>query len=243
MIGKICTRGTDVRPLLGYLFREGLAGEHRLTAPHSSPRLIAAWDGTDGLEPPRTDSGGRDMRVLAAALNAPLLAAGLHRADWSNARPVYHLAISAAEQTGTADLFEQAARPVHRRTPQPTAAGHRIRGAAGALLALRRTLPSETRQVLALLGQLQSLAAAVARIRKAQGQAAQAAAALAAAEQLAGTVRQPTHRTSAATAVGLRPDLPRAATPQARCTGHQPAVASGRASGSASRNTRTSANG
>ncbi len=35
--------------------------------------------------------------MLAAALNAPLLAAGLDREDWKQARPVYHLAISAAE--------------------------------------------------------------------------------------------------------------------------------------------------
>jgi len=50
---------------------------------------------------------------------------------------------------------------------------------------VRRTLPSETRQVLALLGQLQSLAATVASLREAQGQVAQAAAARAAAEHLA----------------------------------------------------------
>ena len=86
MIGKVCKRGGDVRRLLGYLFREGLAGEHGLTAPHTAPRLIAAWDGTDGLEPPRTAGGGRDLRRLAAVLNAPLLAAGLDRKDWQGAR-------------------------------------------------------------------------------------------------------------------------------------------------------------
>ena len=96
MIGKVCRRGSDVRRLLGYLFREGLAGEHGLTAPHTAPRLIAAWDGTAGLEPPRTAGGGRDLTGLTAALNAPLLAAGLRRQDWRDARPVYHLAISAA---------------------------------------------------------------------------------------------------------------------------------------------------
>lgn len=98
MIGKVCKRGSDVRRLLGYLFREGLAGEHGLTASHTAPRLIAAWDGADGLEPPRTASGGRDLRLLAAALNAPLLAAGLPREDWKEARPAYHLAIAAADQ-------------------------------------------------------------------------------------------------------------------------------------------------
>ena len=98
MIGKVCKRGSDVRRLLGYLFREGLAGERGLTASHTAPRLIAAWDGGDGLEPPRATGGGRDLRLLAAALNAPLLASGLQREDWQAARPVYHLAIAAAEE-------------------------------------------------------------------------------------------------------------------------------------------------
>ncbi len=98
MIGKVCKRGSDVRRLLGYLFREGLAGEHGLTASHTAPRLIAGWDGVDGLEPPHTPAGGRDLRLLAAALNAPLLAAGLDRQDWQAARPVYHLAIAAADE-------------------------------------------------------------------------------------------------------------------------------------------------
>ena len=96
VIGKVCKRGADVRRLLGYLFREGLAGEHGLTAPHTAPRLIAAWDGVAGLEPPRTAGEGRDLARLAEALNAPLLAAGLDRQEWKDARPVYHLAISAA---------------------------------------------------------------------------------------------------------------------------------------------------
>jgi len=98
MIGKVCKRGSDVRRLLGYLFREGLAGEHGLTAEHTEPRLIAGWDGADGLEPPRAEGGGRDLRLLAAALNAPLLAAGLQREDWKAVRPVYHLAIAAADE-------------------------------------------------------------------------------------------------------------------------------------------------
>jgi hypothetical protein len=92
--------------------------------------------------------------------------------------------------TQAADLYEQAARPARRRTPQPTGTGRRVRSVAGGLLALRRTLPSETRQVLALLAQLQSLAATVARSREAQGRAAQAAAARAAAEHLAAVGRR-----------------------------------------------------
>ena len=77
MIGKACQRGSDVRRLLGYLSREGLVGEHGLSAPHTDAHLIAGWDGVDGLEPPRQTGGGRELGTLAAALNAPLLAAGL----------------------------------------------------------------------------------------------------------------------------------------------------------------------
>jgi hypothetical protein len=98
VIGKVCKRGSDVKRLLGYLFREGQAGERGLGAPHTAPRLIAAWDGPDGLEPPTTETGGRALGRLAETLNAPLLAAGLHRDQWKQARPVYHLAIAAAKE-------------------------------------------------------------------------------------------------------------------------------------------------
>ena len=98
VIGKVCQRGSDVRRLLGYVFREGQAGEHGLSAPHTDAHLVAAWDGLDGLEPPRQASGGRDLGTLTAVLNAPLLAAGLGKDEWKQARPVSHLAISAAEQ-------------------------------------------------------------------------------------------------------------------------------------------------
>ena len=104
MIGKVCARGSDARRLLGYLFREGLAGEHGLSAPHSDAHLIAAWDGpdgVDGLEPPRQDGGSRDLGTLAGALNAPLLPTGLEKGEWGQARPVYHLAISAAPSDRT----------------------------------------------------------------------------------------------------------------------------------------------
>jgi len=113
VIGKVCKRGSDARRLLGYLFREGLAGEYGLSAPHSDAHLIAAWDGVDGLEPPRLAGGGRELGLLASALNAPLLAAGLGRGEWKQARPVYHLAISAAETDRTlsdeewADVVEE----------------------------------------------------------------------------------------------------------------------------------------
>ncbi len=111
MIGKVCRRGGDVGRLLGYLFREGLAGERGLSSPHTAPRLVGAWDGTAGLEPAVTASGGRDVRALASALNTPLLLAGLDRAEWKTARPVYHLALSAADtdRTLTDDQWAQIA--------------------------------------------------------------------------------------------------------------------------------------
>lgn len=60
-----------------------------------------------------------------------------------------------------------------------------MRARAGpALLALRRALPSEARQLQALLGQVHSLLHAVAKLREAQGDATKAASARAAAERL-----------------------------------------------------------
>ncbi len=123
--------------------------------------------------------------------------------------------------TQAADLYEQAARPVRRRTPQPTVTGHRVRGTAGALLAVRRTLPSETRQVMALLGQLQSLATTVASLREAQGQVAQAAAARAAAEHLLPARGRPAQSPSAAPGVDLLSVPPRVTAPG---PGHRPSA-------------------
>ena len=117
MIGKLCARGSDVRRLVGYLFREGLAGEQGLCASHTDAHLIAAWDGVNGLEPPRLVDGGRDLGTVAAALNAPLLAAGLGRGEWQQARPVCHLAISAAGTDRTlsgAEWADVVAEYVHR---------------------------------------------------------------------------------------------------------------------------------
>jgi hypothetical protein len=125
--------------------------------------------------------------------------------------------------TQAADLYEQAARPAHRRTPRSTSAGQHVRGAAGALLAVRRTLPSETRQVLALLAQLQSLAATVANLREAQGRAAQAAAARAAAEHLAVAAGRQAQPPPAATLVDLLSVPARVA---ATGSGHRPSARS-----------------
>jgi hypothetical protein len=125
--------------------------------------------------------------------------------------------------TQAADRYEQAARPARRRTPQPTVTGHRVRGVAGGLLALRRTLPSETRQVLALLAQLQSLAATVARMREAQGRAAQAAAARAAAEHLAVAGGRQSQAPSVAALIDVLSVPPRAT---ASGPGHRPSARS-----------------
>ncbi len=127
MIGKVCQRGSDVRRLLGYLFREGRAGEHGLSAPHADAHLIAAWDGLDGLEPPRKAAGHRELGTLTTALNAPLLAAGLSKQEWQQARPVYHLAISAAEHDRHLSDQEWAdivGEYVHRIGLAPRGTGH-----------------------------------------------------------------------------------------------------------------------
>jgi len=114
-----------------YLFREGLAGEHGLTAAHTEPRLIAAWDGVDGLEPPRTAGGGRDLRLLAAALNAPLLAAGLPREDWQDARPIYAVNVNQAvvlmHSSGDTPLWlSRAVAGAHRAVVSADAATQRV---------------------------------------------------------------------------------------------------------------------
>jgi len=133
VIGKVCKRGSDVRRLLGYLFREGLAGEHGLSAPHSDAHLIAAWDGVHGLEPPRLAGGDRELGLLASALNAPLLAAGLGRGEWKQARPVYHLAISTADTDRTltdAEWAEVVDEYVHRIGLAPRGDEEAVRGVA-----------------------------------------------------------------------------------------------------------------
>ncbi|MET9303141.1 relaxase [Micromonospora aurantiaca] len=71
MITRVHRRGSRVGGLLGYLWGPGKAEEH------TSPRLVAAWDGagplTD-LEPKVTASGKRDFRALTALLEQPVRA-------------------------------------------------------------------------------------------------------------------------------------------------------------------------
>ncbi len=93
MIGKVCRRGTDVRRLLGYLFLEGQAGDRGLASDHRDAHVVAGYQDTGSLQPPRRPDGRFDVRRLAGLLNAPVLAGNVGK----DARPVYHLAISAAK--------------------------------------------------------------------------------------------------------------------------------------------------
>lgn len=92
MIGKVCRRGTDTRRLLVYLFTEGRVGEHGLDAAHQDARVIGGWDTLRVLEPPRGPGGRAEVSRLAALLDAQVQAGGVGK----DAKPVYHLAISAA---------------------------------------------------------------------------------------------------------------------------------------------------
>jgi hypothetical protein len=92
MIGKVCRRGADTRRLLGYLFTEGSAGERGLDSDHRDARVIAGYDDPRLLEPVRGANGHADVSRLAALLDAPVRAGGVGK----DAKPVYHLALSAA---------------------------------------------------------------------------------------------------------------------------------------------------
>jgi hypothetical protein len=92
VIGKVCRRGTDTRRLLVYLFTEGAAGERGLDSEHRDARVIAGYDLPRLLQPERAANGRAQVARLAALLDAPVRAAGVGK----DAKPVYHLAISAA---------------------------------------------------------------------------------------------------------------------------------------------------
>ncbi len=92
MIEKVCRRGTDTRRLLVYLFTEGRAGERGLDSEHRDVRVIAGWDTLSLLGPVRGEEGRAQVSRLAGLLDAPVRAGGVSK----DAKPVYHLAISAA---------------------------------------------------------------------------------------------------------------------------------------------------
>jgi hypothetical protein len=84
--------GADTRRLLVYLFTEGQAGERGLESEHRDAHVIAGYDAPDLLEPPRRSTGRADVTRLAGLLDAPVRAGGVGK----DAKPVYHLALSAA---------------------------------------------------------------------------------------------------------------------------------------------------
>ena len=86
--------------------------------------------------------------------------------------------------TQAAQTYDQAARELHGKVPAPTAAGNGLRAAGRLLLSAHVALPSETKQLLALMAQLSALTDAVTRLREAQDRAGQARAARRAAEAL-----------------------------------------------------------
>jgi hypothetical protein len=92
MIDKVCRRGADTRRLLVYLFTEGRPGERGLESEHRDAHVIAGYDVPGLLEPPRGSTGRADVTRLAGLLDAAVRAGGVGK----DAKPVYHLAISAA---------------------------------------------------------------------------------------------------------------------------------------------------
>jgi len=102
VIGQILPRGSGVRGLLYYLFTEGLAGEKGLESDHIDARVVASWDGyPQDLQPPVGPTGHRDFAELAGRLDEPVAALGYSREELREIKPVYHLTIAAAKDSGT----------------------------------------------------------------------------------------------------------------------------------------------
>ncbi len=102
MIGQILPRGSGVRGLLYYLFTEGLAGEKGLESDHIDARIVACWDGhPQDLQPPVGPTGHRDFAELAGRLDEPVAALGFSKEELRKIKPVYHLTIAAAKDSGT----------------------------------------------------------------------------------------------------------------------------------------------
>jgi hypothetical protein len=142
--------------------------------------LSAQHSVRDAAEQIRHASGPQASPGERAAAHAAAAAAGemLHAVSWL----VEHK--RGGPLRAAADLYDRAARDLHRRTVPATAHSRAARSAAGALLGTRLVKRAETRQLLALLSQLTSLAESLARLREVRGRAAQAQAARRAAEQL-----------------------------------------------------------
>jgi len=108
VIGQILPRGWGVRGLLYYLFTEGLAGEKGLESDHLDARIVACWDGyPQDLQPPVGPTGHRDFAELAGRLDEPVAALGYSKQELRTIKPVYHLAIAAAKDSGTGALVDR----------------------------------------------------------------------------------------------------------------------------------------
>jgi len=94
--------------------------------------------------------------------------------------------------TAAAGEYDRAARELWGRLPQASAAGKGLRAASVLLASARFVGRNESKQLLALLAQLEALSDAVTRLREGQDRAAQAAAARRAAEGVRVTSAQRT---------------------------------------------------
>ena len=79
MITKV-VHGWRVGGLIAYLMGPGRAQEH------VDPRVIASWDGRDGVWQPDQAGGGDGLGPLIRALRAPAIAAGLPEQDGEGRR-------------------------------------------------------------------------------------------------------------------------------------------------------------
>jgi len=88
VIGRVVDPGEDVAGLLYYLFGPGRRDEH------VNPHLVGGWEDPAGLEPPVSESGGRDFRRLAGLLEQPVAAMGKH----APAKYIWHCVLRAAPE-------------------------------------------------------------------------------------------------------------------------------------------------
>jgi len=96
MIGRVLSRGDDVRGLLHYLFGKGKKAQH------VNPHLVAAWIQPADLEPPCRKDGRRNFNRLVGLLELPVQLARGKVAD----KYVYHVAVRCAP--GDPDLGDGA---------------------------------------------------------------------------------------------------------------------------------------
>ncbi len=180
------------------------AGTASSTGPAASAARQAAG-GEQASRPPRTDRFGlTDMERLRIWKQAILAAGAASEHIAASARTDPGAAADAAwaasdflaaagrvvegrpggPLTAAAQDYDNAARELFGRPPAPSAAGAGLRVAGRLLLSAQVAKPSEAKQLIALLAQLEALTDAVTRLRETQQRAGQAGAARRAAEQL-----------------------------------------------------------